>query len=538
MPEDSKEISAQTAAVKDGDFKVAKPSRAEGDVLGLKSIQFRMWLSFVTLTAITLIILWAAQIVFYTAGFNDMNKTEVKNEGSALAEEAGSVNLKNEYDLADFKEKLKVFAIRGGYSAVVFNDIEMLCYANATGTTTPESIDFDMLDEILAKGFYSRIDENGGSATYTCALENRGNFIIYGCRIKRFERGIPTDSYLCLAKPLVRLDASVGILRDQLIVVTIICMFVSMVLAMTFSRMIAKPITEFSAVARKLGRGDFSVRFEGNGWTEIDELADTLNFATEEMGKTEAVRRDFFANVSHDLRTPLTMVRAYAEMIKDISGTDREKREAHAQIIMDEADRLTALVGDILDLSRLQAGTDKTEIGKVDLCALARTVIDRFSDIGEKKGFVFVTEAECGSPALCDAKRIEQVLYNLISNAMNYSGEEKKITVRVKEREDSVRVEVSDCGKGIAPEELESVWDKYYRANQTRRATVGTGLGLAIVKNILIKHGAKYGVESVVENNPEQLPSGTVFWFELQKYAEPLPAPPLPEKKSRRRKQK
>jgi len=508
---------------------IGKPSKSDGDVLGLKSIQFRMWLSFVALTALTLVVLWVAQVVFYTAGFNDMSKSEVKRIGDEL--KTGVFD-------PGFQEKLRVSAISGGFSALLLDRKTglPLYYANANGSKDPEHMDYALFNEIVnSHDFKSKVDEVG--RVYTFSTERHGDFIVYGA-LSESGVGGGNDYCLCLIKPFVKADASVGILRNQLVLVTVMCLFVSMVLALTFSRTISRPITEFSKAARKLGKGDYSVRFTGNGWTEIDELAETLNYATEEIGKTETVRRDFFANVSHDLRTPLTMVRAYAEMIKDISGEDKEKREKHAQIIMDEADRLTLLVGDILELSKLQAGTAEYNIGRTDIAALAETVVGRFAAMGEKNGFEFESRINCRCDALCDGKRIEQALYNLISNAMNYSRDIKKVTVEVAEKESTVRIEVSDRGKGIAPEEIEKVWDRYYRANQTKRTSVGTGLGLPIVKSILEKHGAAYGVDSATEDNAEGRESGTTFWFELEKFAEPQSALPPSEKKRRRKEAK
>ena len=508
--------------------RVPKPSMADADLLGIRSIQFRTWLSFVALTAITLVILWSAQIIFHITSYRDMSKTEIARAGDRLFAEIGIIG---------FGDRLRADAIEGGFSAVVVNmnrgAVEM--YASSNGTMAIDEIDAELFESVFAEGgeFRRRLSSDPDGYVYIASIESRGNFIIYGRMTEGYAPRI-----LCLIKPYTQNGSAVVVLRKQLVFATVVCMLISMFLALMFSRKLVKPITKFSATALKLGGGDFNVRFEGNGWTEIDELAETLNYATEEIGKTETVRRDFFANVSHDLRTPLTMVRAYAEMIKDISGEDKEKREKHAQIIMDEADRLTLLVGDILELSKLQAGTAEYNIGRTDIAALAETVVGRFAAMGEKNGFEFESRINCRCDALCDGKRIEQALYNLISNAMNYSRDIKKVTVEVAEKESTVRIEVSDRGKGIAPEEIEKVWDRYYRANQTKRTSVGTGLGLPIVKSILEKHGAAYGVDSATEDNAEGRESGTTFWFELEKFAEPQSALPPSEKKRRRKEAK
>lgn len=519
----SKEIAATGAGGKDAAKqrraakRAARASEADGDALGLRSIQFRTWMSFVMLTAITLIILWFVQILFYTSSFKDMNKNELRRAGDVLIADVNSFG---------FSERLRSSALGNGFSGIVFapnsaSSVQILEFANANGSTSVDSLDLELFQQIVMDNetFFREVSRANGSVVYMTQPQDRGSFIVYGART--LDRSGQT-LYLCLLKPLVHLDASVAILRNQLVIVTIICMLMSMMLSFVFSRKISKPITQFSQVARKLGKGDFTVRFEGNGWTEIDELADTLNYATDEMGKTEALRRDFLANVSHDLRTPLTMVKAYAEMIRDFSGVSKEKREAHAQIIIDEADRLTTLVGDILDLSKLQAGTEESARSEQDVSQLTQTVLSRFAAMSEKSGYKFESAIEENLVVTCDARRIEQVLYNLIGNAMNYAGEDKTVRVRARDAGECVRVEVSDNGKGIAEEEKDAVWDRYYRANQTKRTTVGTGLGLSIVKNILSAHNARFGIDSVCADNPEGTPSGTTFWFELDKNCPPI----------------
>jgi signal transduction histidine kinase len=203
------------------------------------------------------------------------------------------------------------------------------------------------------------------------------------------------------------------------------------------------------------------------------------------------------------------MVKAYAEMIRDLSGSNPEKRNIHAQVIIDEADRLSLLVQDIQNLSKIQAGTVELNKTVFDIDEFCRSTVRQFSIMHEKFGYAIVYESEGEMFVFADRERISQVLYNLIGNAINYTNQDrKKIWIRVLKKDKRVRVEVADNGKGIAKEDLASVWDKYYRTNQAKRSVVGSGLGLSIVKNILVLHEADYGVTS-------ELGVGTAFWFEL-----------------------
>jgi signal transduction histidine kinase len=230
-------------------------------------------------------------------------------------------------------------------------------------------------------------------------------------------------------------------------------------------------------------------------------LADSLNFARDELSKTDRMQRELIANVSHDFKTPLTMIKGYASMIMEISGEIPEKRNKHAQVIVDEADRLASLVSDMLDLSKLRSDIEQLILNEVDMSVFVKETLDRFSYLAETQGYVFETDIEPNLVTRSDKMKIGQVLYNLIGNAVNYTGDDKRIFVRLK-RDDNAkefRFSVSDTGAGIKPEELDTVWDRYYRSSETHKRPVkGTGLGLSIVKTILEKHQFRFGIDSTI----------------------------------------
>ena len=475
-----------------------------------KSIKFKTWLCFMALSFIVLGMLWATQIVFFNAGFRNMKVSEVQRSGDKMVEQLSSrsgapVNIRqiaNDYATANGGAVL----IAQRASDNVLNVIECAIAFGVTGSEQSESDFRDLLfSEGLDSGLMEMVNTSDGSVCYAGTLGDAGEFIIYGSRIDVYSDTV----YAFMLSPVNEFDATVVVLMNQLLICTVICLFLSIILTYFVANHLSRPIVRFSRVASRLGKGDYKVRFEGNGMTEIDELAETLNHAKDEMGKTEALRRDFLANVSHDLRTPLTMVKAYAEMIRDISGSDKAKCEEHAQVIIDEADRLASLVEDIQNLSKLQAGTAELEKRDVDLGALARIVIERFGIMAERGGYVFKSEIADNVIIKADSRRIEQVLYNLIGNAVNYTGEDKTVTVRVlRDKNGKALFAVTDTGKGIPEEEIPHVWDKYYRSNMTRRNVVGSGLGLSIVKSILQAHDAEFGIYSEVGK-------GSTFWFRM-----------------------
>ena len=192
------------------------------------------------------------------------------------------------------------------------------------------------------------------------------------------------------------------------------------------------------------------------------------------------------------------MIKAYASMIMEISGDVPEKRNKHAQVIVAEADRLASLVADVLDLSKIRAGIDEFKTERVDISAKTAEILDRFAYLKDTQGYKFIAEIDEGLETQADEVKISQALYNLIGNAVNYTGEDKTVTVRLKKVDGkSFRFEVRDTGKGIKPEEISGIWDRYYRSQDAHKRPVqGTGLGLSIVKTVLQMHSFDFGVES------------------------------------------
>lgn len=314
--------------------------------------------------------------------------------------------------------------------------------------------------------------------------------------------------YIIADSLITPVDATVHTLIVMLVYISIFTVFVAMLLAFELARRVAGPIIDINKSAMQLAKGDYSTRFEGSGYREVAQLSDTLNVAAAELSKADELRRELVANVSHDLRTPLTMIIGYSEVMRDIPG---ENTPENVQVIIDEATRLSSLVTDLLDISRLQSGSDKLTVTEFDLTDSIRSIIGRFDKLKESDGYRITFEYDSDVTVEADETRISQVVYNLMINAINYTGEDKSVRVVQTLVEDGkkVRVEFIDSGEGIAKEELPYIWDRYYKVDKThKRAQMGTGLGLSIVKTALEVHGAAYGVNSVVGE-------GSTFWFEL-----------------------
>ena len=317
---------------------------------------------------------------------------------------------------------------------------------------------------------------------------------------------LDSGNILYISMPLGTVGGTVRILRIQLVWVSALSLILGFVLAWGISKRFERPIEKIADSAREIAGGNFHPELPKGFCTELDELSDTLRDTALRLEKAQNAQREFLASVSHDLRTPLTMIRGYAEMVKEISWSDAERREKDLDIIAREADRLTALVNEILDFSAMQSNGAPQEYGVIDLSRASREVIGQFLPFCEQNGFVIETDIMDGITVSADEAQIKRVIYNFIDNAVNHTGESKKIKVSLTAADGSVRFTVTDYGKGIADEDLPYIWDRYYTARNRKNKTVVSGLGLSIAKEILTAHRAKFGVDN--KNN-------CTFWFEL-----------------------
>ncbi len=314
------------------------------------------------------------------------------------------------------------------------------------------------------------------------------------------------ENVIMINSVLTPVNATVSTLKAQLKIISIIIIVIAFVLAVALSRSLSKSIIKINEGAKKLAAGDYDVKFNSHDYMEVSELSKTLNYAASELGKADSFQKELIANVSHDLRTPLTMIKGYAEVMRDIPG---ENTPENVQVIIEETEHLSGLVNDMLDISKLKAGTLSIQPEEYNITESIRHVLARYNKLREVEGYTidFIYDTEVN--VIADEQKMYQVLYNLVNNAINYTGDDKKVTVIQKVSGNTVRIEVKDTGEGVKQEDIPYVWDRYYKDKTAhKRAIQGTGLGLSIVKSVLELHGARYGVSSVQGQ-------GATFWFEI-----------------------
>jgi signal transduction histidine kinase len=478
------------------------------------SIKWRLFVYLAAFVLALLAILWLSQTVLLDKFYKSIKTKAVKSAAAAVAR-----GLSSALDTEELMMMLDRAARDADACIRVVNGLGLTLYSVET---TVDCTIHKMPPAALMR-YFLLAERHGGDAldfferypAYNINIGERGNVMIrpsgrasqnmIAAQTAVLADG--TQALILLDSAVTPVDATVHTLRVQLLNITVVLLLLAVLLAVYLSRKISAPIIRLNAGAHELARGNYETRFDGRGYREIAELSDTLNHTAAELAKAENLRRELIANVSHDLRTPLTMIKGYGEVMRDLPG---ENTAANVQVIIDETERLSRLVSDLLDLSRLQAGVQEITPVNFNLTQNMRRTLERFAKLTEQSGYNINFTAAAEVFVCADEMKISQVFYNLISNALHYTGPDRAVNIRqtVLPERAVVRVEISDTGEGIAPEHLPYIWDRYYKIDKTHRQfDTGSGLGLFIVKNVLAAHKANFGALSGS--------GGTTFWFEL-----------------------
>ena len=456
------------------------------------SLRFNIWMYFILFSLIILISLWAIQVLFLDTYYEWTKNKNIKNVANKVLDIYKNEENNDELDLLSFNKDVCI---------EVFSEEELLY----TSGNINHGCMLNNHDKDNTNKKNTFIKSNEKNIKYT--IKNpfyESKVLVYGIKID-------DDIYAFISTPLEPINSTIDVLVEQYKFVTLGVFILSFIIAYFVSIRISKPIININEKSKLIGKGNYNVVFEESDILELKDLANTLNSATMELAKTDELRRELMANVSHDLKTPLTLIRANAEMVRDLTYNNHEKRNNNLNVIIDEVDRLNLLVKDILDVSSYQSNTIVLNIESFDLTQFMNNIISKFNVLVEKEKYKINLNIDKDYIVKADKQRMEQVMYNLINNAINYTGKDKIININIKGSKKNVLVDVIDTGNGIDLENIKHIWDKYYKIDkQYHRVTYGTGLGLSIVKNILELHKFKYGVES-------KKGKGTRFYFYIDK---------------------
>lgn len=456
------------------------------------SVRSFLFIIFAVFSLVILVLLWLFQIYFLPSFYDGMMQLRAEKAANEL------LTAETADELAEAVERV---AKRGQFCVSVYSVVDekpALTYtAHMGGACCLDSMSADEIRTVYANAvaaegeYHERLNTDEGIRLLTARAE-----------VSASGEGV----LIVLDNAVEPVMATTEILRVELAAISVFMLIFSVVLSFLISDYIAQPIEKVNKQAKMLAEAKYEAQDSAVNYREIVELSDTLSHAADELAKVEKMQRELVANISHDLRTPLTMIIGYGEVMRDIES---ENTPENMQVLLDEARRLSSLVDDLLELSKIQSGTQKANMAVFDFAEEAENIVNRYQNLREHEGFVFSYEKDSPAYIHADKAMIGRVVCNLLNNAVHYSGDSREIAVRCKLSGDNVLFEVRDYGIGIAEEELPHIWERYYRAETNHRRTVrGSGLGLSIVREILDLHGARYGVGS-------RLGEGTLFWFSL-----------------------
>ena len=473
----------------------------------------KMLAIFACFSLVTIALFWALGFAMSGTLYAQIRKSEAKKVAELIGENISNVDLNLLSRRLSSEEELCIIVVDKEGNVILSNESSTSCSVHLFSTSSLSiyynkakdagGVYVETIESIPTEDSY---DEAGFVGKVPNGKERERNTYIYTLLVKN-EAG---ESYAILVDtsitPSISHNETIVVL---FVLVTLLTACFAGFLSYRISNEVSAPIVELTAQAREISSANAELQITGKAFREINELRDSLEEAQKEVAEVEHFRRELIANVSHDLRTPLTLIKGYTELMRDIPG---EATPENFQVVIDETMRLTTLVNDMLSLSREQEGNEELTLTRFDVVVLLKNLITRHSKLIEHMGYVIEIECDEKAFVLGDETKLTQVIYNLINNAINYSGEDKKVVVKEYVKGGAVRIEVIDNGPGVDVEILPHIWDRYYKSDKNhRRATVGTGLGLSIVKSVMSKHpGGAYGV---ITSDGE----GSTFYIELQR---------------------
>ena len=460
-------------------------------------MMFGLWLGFMGLAGAMAVMFWMVLHFSVQGKYQEQAENDLK---------AATQSIWDMYGLEDFETNIAFLAKTNDYFVQILSERDMsivLSINNQGEEAAPQQ------DNIADESLFQKLDDENGICQYSVKDDVRtSNWAVQAVVLANH------DGYrevLVVSKSLADVDALMKLLTSRFWLVTTIVLILASIISVCLAEYFARPFRHLNKSAQQMAAGDYETEFMREGPVEARQLADTLELAEEEFNKTESLRRDFVANVSHDMKTPLTVIKMYAEMLESFSGEIPEKRAEHVHMIIQETDRLTCFISDTLDLAKLQSGTMEMKETVFSIRGLTEEVLSGICANSPEFRF----EMDCMKDTLvcADRRLIYRVIYNFASNAVKYSGDKKEAKIRIRQYQGSVRVEVIDFGIGIEADKLPYVWKRFYQVKPNEREKCSMGVGLNIASEILKLHHAPFGAESTPNK-------GTCFWFMLEAYDE------------------
>ena len=506
----------------------------------MKSIRTRLTVTYIVLVAVMIMAMWAVNH-FYLERYYIKDKVESLNEAYLAIDrqiesndEAGisiAEAMRQEQDAdgniteGNLRKLIREFSDKTNVSILM---IDNSSYETALYSTARD-----------AQLLKSRVDRYifGDNRNKAVVLEEYENYKIQQS-FDPFREGMYLESWgffsdnttaFIMNTPLSSIRESVDLSNRFLAYVGIATASIGALLIYVATRRMTKPINELSVLSEKMSRLDFNVRFKAaeHDVEEIKILGSSMNRLSERLKETigelksannqlqkdieektriDEMRKEFVANVSHELKTPIALIQGYAEGLQEGMAEDKESRDYYCEVIVDEAGKMNKMVQQLLTLSSLESGNDRTVMERFDIVELIEGVINAARILLEQNNITVKFHAQEPIYVWADEFKIEEVVTNYLSNAIHYADGEKIIVIRIHQEDEKTRVSVFNTGTPIPDEELPNLWNKFYKVDKARtREYGGSGIGLSIVKAIMDGHSQECGVEN--------WDNGVEFWF-------------------------
>lgn len=361
-----------------------------------------------------------------------------------------------------------------------------------TGQALVSSTGFEPRQEEKAQDYVRALQSEDGKGVWWGRNENREK--VMALTMLEMDANGVVQGGLRYVVSLSLVDRQIWILTAVMLLFGLAIVFFVTLSSSYFISSIVNPVAEIGRAARRIALGDYTFRIEKKYDDEIGELCDTINYMAGEISTAERMKNDFISSVSHELRTPLTAIKGWSETLRQAGPEDGEMMSKGLDVIADEAERLSGIVEELLDFSRLQSGRLEMKFNRLDVLAELEEAVFLFRDRARKNGMEleYIETADL-SPILGDRDRLKQVFINVLDNAIKYSNPGGRIRVEAADMGGHIQIVVSDTGVGISKEDLPNIKNKFYKANKTRP---GSGIGLALADEIISRHKGHLEIES------------------------------------------
>lgn len=368
--------------------------------------------------------------------------------------------------------------------------------------------DSDLAGKIIMREAINKCIAGGEQAYAVTEGSNDANMMTVAVPLKRGER---TLGAVYLVESMESVDHTIDTIRRNMIMFAVIVCILVALLSSQLSLMTTAPLDNFTAIAKEISKGNFSVKAKEKGRRELVEMAKAMNYMSAELNDNEENRKKFVSDVSHELKTPLSTIKLICDSIVSTPNPDPEMIQEFLGDLSDEVDRLTRIVERLLTLTKMDANANNAKPEPVDFVVMLNAVVRKLLPNAEAKDIVLYSELEPTpfSPMLLDYDKIWEAIYNIVDNAIKYTPAGGFVKLSLTKNPGFVSVKIEDNGPGIPEAEQDKIFERFYRLDDSRtRDTGGTGLGLAIAKEAILLHGGTV----TAENSPE---GGSIFTINL-----------------------